>query len=285
MPHEGDANRLREEQRQFWQASAPRALTEMNETVPQRPDDPVPVRLLQLAGVVAGQRVLDLACGMGEPGFRIAQLVGERGSVLGLDFSQAMTAGGAALARERGIDNITFRAIPTEFELGVAPNSFDGATCQFGLMYMPDPVTAARAVLAALKPGARFAVCTWGPVEHSPSRQLIYEVCRVRPEVSDAPGVDALPTPEKLERVFTSAGFTAFQSETLQYEVYREDTPTACWDHVALYSGTAFRLLGERSEAEREGIRSRAIQLLRERYPERPIALTSEVLFAAGVKA
>lgn len=68
------AERIRAEQRQEWTVSA---------TSWERPpgfgtaaDDPVTAALLTLAGIGAGQRVLDLACGNGNPALAIAGRVG-----------------------------------------------------------------------------------------------------------------------------------------------------------------------------------------------------------------
>ena len=47
-------------------------------------------RLLDLAAVAEGSRVLDLACGTGEPALSAARRVGERGSVLATDQAPAM---------------------------------------------------------------------------------------------------------------------------------------------------------------------------------------------------
>jgi len=47
-------------------------------------------RMLDLAGVAAGTRVLDLATGRGEPAVRAAHRVGVTGEVLGVDVAEAM---------------------------------------------------------------------------------------------------------------------------------------------------------------------------------------------------
>jgi len=46
-------------------------------------------RMLELANLAPGMRVLDLATGRGEPAIRAAHCVGETGHVLGIDLSEA----------------------------------------------------------------------------------------------------------------------------------------------------------------------------------------------------
>jgi len=53
---------------------------------------PLSERMLELARVGPGMRVLDLATGRGEPAIPAAHRVGPSGSVLGIDISASMLA-------------------------------------------------------------------------------------------------------------------------------------------------------------------------------------------------
>jgi ubiquinone/menaquinone biosynthesis C-methylase UbiE len=64
--------------------------------------------ILDLAGVRAGMRVLDLGSGTGDVAFAAADLVGPSGEVVGLDQSAEATATARARAAERGVANVTF---------------------------------------------------------------------------------------------------------------------------------------------------------------------------------
>ena len=57
-------------------------------------------RLVELACIAPGQRVLDIASGLGEPSFTAARRVGPNGLVLGVDFAPDMVARAAARARD-----------------------------------------------------------------------------------------------------------------------------------------------------------------------------------------
>src|SRR6185437_12648693 len=67
---------------------------------------PVLIRALDLR---RGQRVVDLGCGSGDPSLEVAQWVGPRGRVLGIDASPTMLATAGRRARLLGLKNVRFR--------------------------------------------------------------------------------------------------------------------------------------------------------------------------------
>ncbi len=95
-----DAQRINREQRQFWDDAAPgwKQMWSMLE----RAGQPVSDRLVELARVGPGDRVLDIATGSGEPGLTAARKVGPGGLVVATDQSPAMLD----LARESGLCGI-----------------------------------------------------------------------------------------------------------------------------------------------------------------------------------
>src|SRR5271166_1993459 len=113
-------------------------------------------RLVALAAVHAGDRVLDIATGSGEPALTAARVVGQAGRVVAVDMSPGMLA----IARERidaaGLKNVELVESDAE-SLRLDPHSFDAALCRWGLMFMPDLDGLTRAIHRALKPRAKFA--------------------------------------------------------------------------------------------------------------------------------
>ena len=103
--------------------------------------------LVDAAAVVAGERVLDLACGRGAC-LRTAQ---ERGAqALGVDLSAEMIA---ALGEDARVMDAEALDLPDE--------SFDVVLCGFGVFFFPDPGRALREVLRVLRPDGRFAASTF----------------------------------------------------------------------------------------------------------------------------
>src|SRR3712207_898792 len=75
---------------------------------------PVSERMLDLARLRPGMRVLDVASGMGEPSLRAAQRVGPSGFVLGTDLVDGMLEVARETVHAQGLSNIEFRAADAE---------------------------------------------------------------------------------------------------------------------------------------------------------------------------
>jgi ubiquinone/menaquinone biosynthesis C-methylase UbiE len=85
---------------------------------------PAQDRLLELAALRPGERVLDVACGTGLVTFRAAEAVAPGGAVVGTDISGAMVEASRRRAAERAIDSVTFERMDAE-ELALPDASFD----------------------------------------------------------------------------------------------------------------------------------------------------------------
>ena len=118
-------------------------------------------RMLALADLRPGARVLDVACGTGLVTVRAAAGVGPTGCVVATDISQAMVDAVQAAAAARGLTQVTAQRQDAE-ELDLERDTFDVALCAFGLMYVVDPVQALSRMHDALRPGGRVAVAVWG---------------------------------------------------------------------------------------------------------------------------
>lgn len=122
---------------------------------------PATNRLLQLAALAPGERVLDVACGTGVLALAAARAVGARGSVLGIDISEKMVEAAAGTAAALGYAQCRFERCGAE-DLPEAGPCFDASLCGLGLMYVPDPERAIALMAARLVPGARLVASVWG---------------------------------------------------------------------------------------------------------------------------
>lgn len=120
--------------------------------------------LVQYAQPQPGMKVLDLACGTGEPGISLAQRVGPAGHVTGSDLSSELLEIAAQRARIKGLPNFTTEKADAH-HLPFANHRFDLATCRFAVMFFQDPSRALAEVRRVLKPGARACFAVWGPFE------------------------------------------------------------------------------------------------------------------------
>src|SRR5216110_1435411 len=71
---------------------------------------PVALRMTAVARIGAGQRVLDVGCGIGGPTLQVAVLVGPHGRVLGIDLVEDMLATARERAAALGLAHVEFRA-------------------------------------------------------------------------------------------------------------------------------------------------------------------------------
>jgi SAM-dependent methyltransferase len=180
---------------------------------------PLNERLVELAGVRAGSRVLDVCSGTGEPSLTAAHRAGPEGRVLATDLSPEMLAVARERARAQGLANVEVREMDAE-SLVVEPASFDAALCRWGLMLILDPSAACRGVLRALEPGARFAAAVWGEPERVPflaiPHQIAVREAGLPPPPPGSPGPLTMGKPGRLEGVLSGAGFEDLRTETVQ---------------------------------------------------------------------
>ena len=81
--------------------------------------------------------VIDLAAGTGEPGISLAQRVGPSGAVTAVDQSADLLEIAADRARSKKLENFTIRQADAH-QLPFPNQSFDLATCRFGVMFFSD---------------------------------------------------------------------------------------------------------------------------------------------------
>ena len=128
-------------------------------------------RMVELAAVGPGDRVLDVATGLGEPAVTAARKVGPGGHVEGVDLSAGMLDFARERVRELGLGNIVFGEGDAA-ALDVPAKSFDSVLCRWGLMFMGDVAVPLRGFHAALKPGGRLVAAVWGPADNAPALSL-----------------------------------------------------------------------------------------------------------------
>ncbi|MBS1123865.1 MAG: Methyltransferase [Deltaproteobacteria bacterium] len=224
------ADQQKRQQRDQWSAAA--TAWERNEVWLVEQMAPVTRWMCDAAKVGPGSKVLDLACGIGEPAMTIAARVTPGGHVTATDLSSKMVAAAQRRAGRLGLD-LEIRTMDAE-RIEFPNASFDAVTCRFGLMFCPDPVAATMEIHRVLKPGGRFAVAVWDLPEKNPIVTAIGSVVgKLVPEMQAAdpraPGPFRLAPPGELATVLRGAGFTDVQVESMPVTV-RFESPEAYWD-------------------------------------------------------
>ncbi len=113
---------------------------------------------VELSGVRAGQRVLDLAGGTGDFTIRFSSLVGPTGEVVLADINASMLRVGRDRLIDKGISqNVMYTQLNAE-QLPFAPDTFDCICIAYGLRNVTDKDAALRSMFSVLKPGGRALV-------------------------------------------------------------------------------------------------------------------------------
>jgi ubiquinone/menaquinone biosynthesis C-methylase UbiE len=178
---------------------------------------PAQRRLLDLAALQPGQRVLDVACGTGLVTFEAARAVGRRGTVHATDISEAMVERVRSEAGRRGMPWVTAERLEAE-DLRVPDASFDVVLCCLGIMYVPDPLLATREMLRVLRPGGHVVVSTWGARSNCGWAE-IFPIVEARVQSDVCPMFFQLGTGDRLAHVMEQAGFTQVSADRLSVKL------------------------------------------------------------------
>src|ERR1700733_7871607 len=166
---------LKERQRRDWDAAA----EGWNKWWPtfERTAQHVSDRLIELAHILEGSRVLDIATGNGEPAVTAARRVGPQGRVIATDQSEGMLGIARSRAASLGISNVEFRDTDGE-KLDLTERDFDAIVCRWGLMFMPDVAAAIKGFNQRLAPGGWFATAVWSTADKVPMIGIGVDVVR-----------------------------------------------------------------------------------------------------------
>jgi SAM-dependent methyltransferase len=160
----------------------------------------------------AGDRVLDLGCGFGDTTRRIAELVGPRGRVVGVDAAPRFIDVARREAAQAGLANASF--LVADVQVGLPGGGFDYAFSRFGTMFFANPVVALRNVRRALVPGGRLCMVVWRRKldnEWLHRAERVVERFLTRPDVTDeptcGPGPFSMASADTTTDLLVRAGF------------------------------------------------------------------------------
>lgn len=135
--------------------------------------------LADLGEIQAGDRVLDVGCGMGGSSIRLARLRG--GDVTGITLSPVQRHWASLSAKLRGVGSRTrFLAADAE-SVQLPPSSFDVVWSVECTEHLFDKPAFFQRVGQWLRPGGRLAIAVWfqGDDANSPAdRAIVEEVCQ-----------------------------------------------------------------------------------------------------------
>lgn len=111
----------------------------------------------EFAQIKEGNTVIDLGSGAGNDAFIARRIVGEKGKVIGIDFTEAMTARARENAEKLGYNNVEFRQGDIE-NMPVTANKADVIVSNCVLNLVPNKHKVFSEIYRVLKPGGHFSI-------------------------------------------------------------------------------------------------------------------------------
>jgi ubiquinone/menaquinone biosynthesis C-methylase UbiE len=237
---------------------------------------PVAERLVDLADLRAGSRVLDVATGSGNAAIAAARLASD---VVGIDYVDSLL--------ERGRERAAAERLHVDLRSGDAENlpfpdaSFDAVLSVFGSMFAPDHVLTAREIARVTRPGGTIALASWTPEGFIGG--LFRVVARYAPPPAGVASPALWGTADYLESLFGQKTRWGHTTETF---TFRFPSAEAFVDYFSVHYGPTLKTL----EAARErGPEFRAELTKLARSSSRlggdgPVAIPATYLASIGVR-
>jgi SAM-dependent methyltransferase len=225
--------------------------------------EPLAVQFAQLAGLRAGQRVLDVGCGPGALTAELVQRLGP-GSVAAVDPSPSFVAA----IRDRFPQISVYRA--TAEQLPFADQTFDAALAQLVVHFMTDPIAGLAEMARVTRPGGVVAACVWDHAGGTGPLATFWQA--VHDLDPDAPDEAGLPGAREggLAQLCAAAGLQHIEAGTLAVEI-QFATFDDWWEPFTLGVGPAGAYVSQLGQARREALRTRCTQLL----PPAPFSISA----------
>jgi ubiquinone/menaquinone biosynthesis C-methylase UbiE len=177
-------------------------------------------KIVELPQLKPGDKVLDVATGIGEPAITAARKVEPNGKVIATDISPQMLAIAKTRAKSLGLDHlIEFRESDAE-TLDLPKSTFNAVLSRWGLMFLPNLPMALTKIKQLLVPNGMLSAAVWSVPSKVPLLDLPFSIVRKQinaPAPSPGtPGPFALADEANLVRLFSQAGFKDTRVETLK---------------------------------------------------------------------
>ncbi len=225
--------------------------------------EPLAPQFVDLAGVRAGQRVLDVGCGPGALTAVLVDRVGA-GAVAAIDPSPPFVE--AARGRFPGADVRQGVAEHLPYE----DDAFDASLAQLVVQFMSDPVAGLHEMARVTRPGGVVAVCVW---DHGGGRGPLSPfwstVKALRPQVRGEAGGAGVHEGH-LGALATEAGLSAIESGELTVSVAYAGFDD-WWKPYTMGVGPAGDWVAGLDPDERERVRGACA----ERLPQGPFEITA----------
>jgi len=240
--------------------------------------------LIDRMNVREGDSVLDVGCGTGRLALYLAKIVGQVGSVTGIDPSPHRIRIAESKVKARAVKNVRFQIGRGE-DLHALPGGTFSHVCYSSVFHwIEDKRATLREASRVTKPGGNIGITTIDRDHHYAMKQIMERlVAEKYPELTrgeDEFNKRLVSKPELLELLVT-AGFHDVQIDTLIQKHYY----SSAWELFEFIEASSFgNFMREVPEHLRSGIIEDMGGELEKRRTEKGIELESEMLIAVAAR-
>jgi ubiquinone/menaquinone biosynthesis C-methylase UbiE len=242
----------------------------------------VAARLVDLVGVGAGARVLDVGTGRGAVLLAAAEQVGPTGLLVGIDLSAGMVRQAAGEIRQRGLHNASVLRMDAE-DLALAEGAFDFVLSSFAIFFFPRLAETLDSLRQVLRPGGVVGIALSG--SKADRRWQWHNELVARYAAIEAPPESirtrSLREPGDLVKLLRMAGFTAVREVIEDADLTYRDADE-WWD--ALWTHGERRALEAMTPENLALFREATNQQLAEMVEVGPLTRTNQFIFAFGMR-
>ncbi len=232
-----------------------------------------------LLGLKGDEQVLDVACGTGNAALAISSKL-PRGKVTAVDFSSGMLAQARQKAATRKVGNIEFHEQDMQ-ALSFPDDSFDVATCAFGIFFVEDMDSQLARIASAIKPGGRVMIANFEESYFSPLKELFASRIQAYGVTLPPPAWKRIANVAGCRELFEKAGLAdiTVHQKNVGYYLTSADQ---WWDVV--WNAGYRRLVAQLSPTDQARFKEEHLREVEALQTEKGILLDVGVLYTVGTK-
>ena len=235
-------------------------------------------RLIELADISEGNRVLDIATGTGIVALDCARIVGAGGRVVGIDLSSDMLAVARKKSAAAGLTNLEFREGDAE-KLDFPDASFEAVLCASSLFFIPDMLGVLKEARRVLAQNGCVEFNSYQPSFIQPGRDLWSARLQKHGVKIGSLPTHRIPDTATCEQLLRDAGFTQIDVRVEQLGYYLP-TIDDRWKDIA--AGLEGMPLFKLPEEQREQIKAEHLAELKGLMTDKGIWMDVPAIFAFG---